>query len=534
MTPVTPSTITPTRRNLHLENLEGVLLSAAAATAVFLLQWRYGFNWSDEGWLWYISQRTSLGQVPVRDVFSYDPGRYYWSAAIFKLLGGRGFFEQLVASYLFGMVGLAVAYIALVRVGIQRKWRFALLILLAIVLGYPRHKVYEQALSLICAAGITFVLAVPEERKRWLLYGVATGLAAFIGRNSGLYFALAGVLAFVYLKGVGVRIPTLRTFGALSGGIAIGYAPIFFLMIFVHGFAPAFVRSVLLTPRWSWPLPIPFPWASHIHRLHGLDKFQRVAVSWLCIAVPVSYAITLWKALRSRPSGPQMLALGATMAGIPYLHHGFYHADFGHISQAVVPFVLVAGAFCYVLWTGGRQRKSLVYFAGAYVLILACWLPSEPLVLYLRGALNGPGPMAQVHIYGKNFEVPADQAQVMTVVQQMFRACGGQDGSFYQAPYYPGLYAFLGTRSPTWDVYYLWRRSEQVQKQEIESMDQNRTSLVLINRVASFDRPIWLTIDSTNPLLPQYISQRYDRIPADLPVNFEIRVLPGSCGVVAK
>jgi hypothetical protein len=31
--------------------------------AVFVLQWRYGFLWSDEGWLWYIGQRTALGQA---------------------------------------------------------------------------------------------------------------------------------------------------------------------------------------------------------------------------------------------------------------------------------------------------------------------------------------------------------------------------------------------------------------------------------------------------------------------------------------
>jgi hypothetical protein len=532
---VTTRAITPPLRTALIANLEGALLAAAAASVVFLLQWHYGFNWSDEGWLWYISQRTSLGQVPVRDVFSYDPGRYYWSAAIFKLLGGRGFFEQLVASYLFGIVGLAVAYIALVRAGVPRGWRIALLILLALVLGYPRHKVYEQTLSLLCASGITYVLSAPEKLKRWFLYGFATGLAAFIGRNSGLYFAFAGLLALAYLKSVGARIPALHTLGTWLGGIALGYSPIFFMMIFVHGFAPAFVRSVLLTPRWSWPLPIPFPWASHIRRLHGLDKLQRFAVSWLCIAVPVSYAITVWKGLRTRPSGPQLLALGATFAGIGYLHHGFYHADFGHISQAVGPFVLVAGAVCSTLWIGGERRRALLYFAAGYLLILLCWLPSEPLVMHFRGkVLSDPGPVAEIEMYGKKFEVYAEQAQVMNAVQGMFRACGDRDGSFFEAPYYPGLYAFLGTRSPSWDVYYLWPRSEQVQKQEIESLEQNRTSLVLMNRVASFDRPTWLTIDSTNPLLPKYIEEHYQRIPMELPVNFEIDVLPGSCGVGPK
>jgi len=166
---VTTPASTRMGRPVFLANIEGALLGTAAASLVFLLQWRYGFNWADEGWLWYISQRVILGQVPIRDVFCYDPGRYYWSAAIFKVLGGDGFFEQLVANYLFGIVGLAVAYIAMARVGIKRGWRFGILVLLAIVLGYPRHKVYEQTLSLISAAGIGFVLARPERLNSWFL-----------------------------------------------------------------------------------------------------------------------------------------------------------------------------------------------------------------------------------------------------------------------------------------------------------------------------------------------------------------------------
>ena len=518
----------------RLAIIESILLAAAAASVVFALQWRYGFILSDEGWLWYISQRVYLGQVPVRDIFSYDPGRYYWSAAIFKLLGGDGLFEQLVANYLFGIIGLSAAYLAMARIGIRRGWRLGILILLAFVLGYPRHKVYEQALSLISAAGITFVLAAPEKPKRWFLYGIATGLAAFIGRNSGLYFAVAGTLAFLFLKITRTRIDTLRTFGSFSGGIALGYSPIFFMLISIRGFGPAFLSSVLLTPRWSWPLPIPFPWHSHTRGVHGLDLTQVRAIAWLCVAVPVSYAITVWKSIRIRPSGPQILALGASLAGIPYLHHAFYHADFGHIAQGVVAFVLVAGAVCSVLWTGGKRRWSLACFAATSLLIVLAWLPMEPRFLYWRMGWNAPGSIAEVKISGKSFKVPIEQARLMNTVQAAFRACGGGDGSFFEAPYYPGLYAFLGTRSPTWDVYFLWPRDEQRQQEEIRTLEQNRTSLILMNRQVSYNRPVWLAIGTTNPLLTKYILDHYPRVPSSLPEDFEVEVLPGSCGLSAK
>ena len=140
---------------------EALLLSAAVSLTVFSLQWRYGFNLGDEGWLWYISQRTALGDVPLRDFFSYDPGRYYWSAAVFKLLGRTGFFEQLLANYLFAIVGSALAYLAMFRAGLSRSWRISILLLLGIVLGFPRHKIYEQTLSLIAVAAIAFLFAAP-------------------------------------------------------------------------------------------------------------------------------------------------------------------------------------------------------------------------------------------------------------------------------------------------------------------------------------------------------------------------------------
>ena len=205
----------------YVPYLEAALLSVAAATFVFLIQWRYGFNWGDEGWLWYISQRVTVGEVPIRDVFSYDPGRYYWSAGIFKILGRNGFFEQLLANYLFGIFGLAITYVSMSAARMTRAWRVSILVLLAVVLGFPRHKVYEQTLSLVAAAATALVLTSPEKLKRWFLYGIATGLAAFIGKNSGLYFAVAAILAFVILRLSGARLNVIRVCACLSGGIIV-------------------------------------------------------------------------------------------------------------------------------------------------------------------------------------------------------------------------------------------------------------------------------------------------------------------------
>ncbi|MGH9516381.1 MAG: hypothetical protein ACRD3P_11985 [Terriglobales bacterium] len=513
----------------YLAYLEAVMVSAAAATLVFLIQWRYGFNWGDEGWLWYISQRVNLGEVPIRDVFSYDPGRYYWSAVIFKILGRDGFFEQLLANYLFGIFGLAITYVSMSAAGVTRAWRVSILVLLAVILGFPRHKVYEQTLSLVAAAGITFLLTRPEKLKRWFVYGVATGLAAFIGKNSGLYFVIAFFLTFLVLRMSGTTASVVRIFGSLCAGIIIGYSPMLLMAVYFHGFASAFWQSVILTRNWSWSVPIPFPWSSHAHALRGLDLAQWRAASWLCVAVPLTYAFIFWRGLRHRAQRPEALALGASIAGIPYLNHAFHQADFPHIAQGVVPFVVAVGVFCYFLWIRDRRRWSVALLAALYFLVLACWLPMEPLVQHLRTKAFAPQTLARIELGDRKFEVPVQQAEVMQIVQTVFRSCGGTEGGFFEAPFYPGLYAFLRTRAPSWDTDFFWPRNEYRQQQEIGALIQNRTSLLLINKDAMFDGHQWLKIAATNPILAQYLHETYQRASTKLPGGFELDVLPGSC-----
>lgn len=510
---------------------EAVLLSAAVSITVFALQWRYGFNLGDEGWLWYISQRTALGEVPLRDFFSYDPGRYYWSAAVFKLLGRNGFFEQLLANYLFAIIGLAAAYFVMIRAGLARSWRVAILLLLGIVIGFPRHKIYEQTLSLICVAAIAWVFAAPQKLRRWLALGVVIGVAAFVGRNSGIFCAIAAVVAFLVLR-VRRDGPTLlRALGAMAAGVVIGYSPMIFMVVAVPGFAGRFYQSVLLTPRWSWSLPVPFPWRLHLRGLHGVDRLQARAVSWLCVAVPAMYAYLLGRAVRSKIElhPVEWLPVAASATGIGFLVHAFYTADFFHIAQGTVPFVVAAGALSCHLWRTSGRQWSLIVFVGSLFLALACWLPMEPLVQHLRARRDSPGGEVGINLGGRFFEVPAAQAGLMNTMAAAFRDCGPRDGGFMVAPYYPGLYAFLNTRAPLWDTYFLWPRSDQEQQGYIESLERAGTGLVLLNAEFAINGREGLELIHTNPKLVAYVTTRYQASDVKLPGGFQLYYSPEEC-----
>jgi hypothetical protein len=510
---------------------EAVLLSTVVSLVVFSLQWRYGFNLGDEGWLWYISQRTALGDVPLRDFFSYDPGRYYWTAGVFKLLGRSGFFEQLLANYLFAIIGLALAYLAMSRAALSRTWRIAILLLLGIVLGVPRHKIYEQTLSLIAVAAIAFLFAAPQKLKRWLLLGIVVGLAAFVGRNSGIFCAIAALVAFLMLR-LRREGPLLSpVLGAMAAGVIIGYSPMIFMVVAVHGFAARFYQSVLLTPRWSWPLPVPFPWHVHLRGLYGMDLLQARAVSWLCAAVPATYAYLLWRGVRSKAEldGAEWLSVAASAAGGGFLIHAFYTSDFFHIAQGVVPFVVAAGAFSSHLWRKSARQWSLMVFFGLALVVLASWLPMEPLVQHLRIEDRAPASVQQISIDGRFFEVPAPQAGLMNSVATAFHHCGPRDGGFMAAPYYPGLYAFLNTRAPFWDTYFLWPRSDQVQQAYIEALQRDRTELILLNPESAMNGRESLELVRTNPKLVAYITTHYERSDTKLPDGFELYYSSQEC-----
>src|SRR5436309_12962188 len=102
-----------------------VLLAAALAGGLYLLQGRIDFNVADEGFLWEGVVLTAHGKVPLRDFYSYDPGRYLWAAAWAKLLG-EGILALRLSTALFQAGGLFCGLLAARRV-FPRAWQLALI-----------------------------------------------------------------------------------------------------------------------------------------------------------------------------------------------------------------------------------------------------------------------------------------------------------------------------------------------------------------------------------------------------------------------
>ncbi|HTA65747.1 MAG TPA: hypothetical protein VK753_09590 [Xanthomonadaceae bacterium] len=492
---------------------EAIGLALLLSAAVFILQWRYGFNWADEGWLWYVSQRVHFGQMSIRDFFGYDPGRYLWSAAWFKALDGDGLFEQRLANSCFGIIGLAAAYAAMAAAQIRRPLRIATLVLLAIALGFPQHKIYEQSLSLIGVAVLAHALFRPELARRWFLVGLATAIAAIIGRNSGVYFAIGSWLGLLAASCLPYSGKTLRGLHAWVAGTALGYAPMLAWFAIDPRFRAAMIASILFTPQWQLPLPIPFPWRV-AQTVDSTAAMQATAVGWLCIAVIATYAaagVGVVRTLaRKLPADRLSLLEAASLCiGLPYLHQAFDRADFSHIAQGILPAFLVAA----VRFQRDPSVISRSASATLACLALLAWIPSEPRVAAHLAFRRDPGSLVHFAMDGRDFILDRDQARVLQLSRTAFERCGAGPGQFVAMPHYPGILAYLHAASPYWELYYLYHRTPAFQQTEISAMRAQQTKVALINRRATVDGRDDLRIERTNPLLVGYIRDHFQRLP---------------------
>jgi hypothetical protein len=244
--------------------------------------------------------------------------------------------------------------------------------------------------------------------------------------------------------------------------------------------------------------------------------------------VPLTYALLILLLPRlgsiSDPSGERRLAYGASIAGVPYLFHGFSYATFGHLSQATLPFVVASIAFSAYLFKIGRHCLSLGVLLGLTGLVLACWLPREPIVEYLRARDR----FAPIEIQNSRFLLPRADVQLMRAAQVAFDGCGARDGSFLAPPDFPAVYAFLRARSPFWEVYFiLFRlpRSEESETRHIDALIQNRTALIMLTPADERGMRV------VYPRLLDYILTHYQRINTAAPnEDFQLYHIPQACG----
>lgn len=503
-----------------------LVLAAAPVASSFVFSHRVGLNLSDEGYLWVGAREVARGKVPLRDVQSYDPGRYYWTAAWFRLLGDDGLSALRAASAAFYACGLTLGLLALRRLG--GSWWVAALVAspLLALWAYPRHKLFEPALAL-AAVWLAVRLVERPTLRRHVEAGLGTGLAICFGKNHGLYWLVAFALWIPWTSFRAETHPAgqLRArFAAFGGGLLLGTLPLLALALLAPGFAGAMVRDIadILGRGTNLRLPIPWPW-SPVPVASALDAWSRVGTAsgflLLAAALP-SAALALGWGLRRRVGLPACVPLAAACVGIPYAHHAFDRADLPHLAQAIAPWILAAVALPWALRPGWARR-----FAGLGLVVVigisaAALIPVQPA---LRWRLE-PDQWQSVRLGGEELLLPRETASLLQALVTSLGDTLPEASVVAILPDLPGLYPLLGLRPPMRTLYPRILPESEPRQRELElAIRRAGVEWVVLGDPKPDGRPD-LRFRNTHPLLWRALQRDFHPVPVDgLPPHYEVR-----------
>lgn len=512
-----------------------VVLSALMVAVAFLLQGDTGFNLADEGYLWYGTIQTALGQVPVRDFQSYDPGRYYWGALWFKLLQNDGILALRLSQAVFQFMGLTLGLLLLRR--LFGSW-ISLISAATILVRwmFPTWKIYEPVI-LVAAIYFAVLLIEQPSRVRHLAAGIFVGLAAFFGRNHGLYCGVAFVLLVLYFGWTSGKRVLGKRFAALTIGIVIGYLPMLLMMALVPGFFTAFVTDILyiLKNGTNLPLPVPWPWR-HQYQLPGWrESIHRATVGTLFLAFPIFYVFAFVRIFSKRAVRLQPVFIASAFVGVTYLHYTFDRPQLYYLAWTIPPFIL--GLLALTASFSGQVRSKVTIAklsVLAVVSIAALEMAQEnyftikiksfgktKLIGRFAGdftqAMNAQG-LVKTDVRGDSLWVLSDTAGMIEDVRAIDQYLIKSDEKILVAPYLPGLYVILGRQSPVWEIYFLLPRALEQEEAMVHDLDSKHVEWALVCNYYMDDRPE-LQFGSTHGRLWNYLVTNFETVPSNLDRN---------------
>ena len=497
----------------RLDVLVIVLLSLALAVGCFWVQGDIDLNLADEGQLWYVTTRTALGDVPLRDIRSYDPGRYYWGAAWFKLLG-PGIISLRISTTFVQALGLIFGLLTLRRV-VRRWWLLAILGVLLLAWMYPVYKAYESATVLALVWLAVRLLEAPTPVRHFAA-GVGIGLAAFVRVDHGLYSTAAFVLLILF-RALRERKVTARDLGAAAAGIVVGYSPMLVMLVAVPGFFGGLVEHVAYLVRivaWNGTAnlakPVPWPWVVSAD-LPALERLHQICVGALFMAVPTLYLLAAVGVVRSPGDDTpgRQLVLAAGFVGVMYAQYTFARPDLEHLAQSFHPLVILVTGLVATLGPRLRARAPAVLLPLVVGLSWLTVVVKSPVYLWATEVRN---PYVQVRVADDMLWMHPGIAGLLDRVRLTADAVLAPGERILVVPHWPAFYVLLGRESPLWETYFIFPEPEERQRRMIDDLERRNVTAVLISDLV-MDSRADLHFGRTHPLVYRHLLERYDKIP---------------------
>jgi len=300
----------------------------------------------------------------------------------------------------------------------------ALLTLIGCVLVlwmFPRYKFFEHSLAMMAVYLAARLLENPGLGRHFVA-GLFVGLAAFFGRNHGLYCGLGFLLVILLLHWKRrSELPLLKNLAVWSGGILLGVSPLLAMLFFVPGFAASFFRSLVdfvplsLSILWPWQLP---------EGAHGTLWLGTIGIFVCYIALAVAYPLGLLAAWFTKPEplASRSVLIASVCVGVFYSHHVWGRADHNHLVQGIHPLLLGLLAAPVALGWGTKGVRARAIWIGVVSITVVVALVGfqRPLGAFGLGPLGGV-PYEQYDLRGDTLRIPVTTARRFAAVEAVVR-----------------------------------------------------------------------------------------------------------------
>ena len=492
--------------------LATICLATFACTGVlYWLTRNAGYNFADEGYLWYGVIQTRSGRVPIRDFRAYDPGRYVWGA-LWTFILGSGLASLRFANYL--VVFLAVALSSYLVWRASNSIQVALIAVVILLLWIrPIHKIIDCTMPLFSI--YLMHLMITENAVNginfWLIF---LGLTWFLGLNHFLY-NLVATLAVILMMAIGlIPVDPLDWFPWV-GYLGIGLTPMIIFLL-IPGTLKAYHRKKIIkilrrgTTNLKLPIPLPF----QKRKPAGTD-FKNEIRSHLTILVPASYISWI---LFNLPGADHWRAdlFACGLIGLCYLNQYFSRADLNHLTQALPPFVLGL-LLCF-------NSTALGILVVTSLLFLTFLFAVQPWYEYLHQSKFGR-ECALVQMGPSKVWLSQSDADRFEHIQTLILEHTKPSEAVFIAPLMVGIYPALGLKIPHYDNFPVYPSSFQEQTQMIQEIESTDVKLAFIQNV-SLDGREDLRFENTHPKVWEHIQANMSSLTTDqnLPTSFHFFV----------
>ena len=477
-------------------------------------------DFADEGFLWYGVQQLLKGQVPLRDFQAYDPGRYYWCAGVFSLLG-QGLMNLRLAAGLFQFTALSFGLLALRRVSAHPLFLLVSGLLSAGFMLIP-CRYFDSGMALVA---VFFAVRLVERPSgpRHLQAGVFTGLAFFFGLNHGLYALAAFSALSLYLRFKGCVPSAARALPFFLSGLGIGLAPLVAMFLAIPGFWGSYgERLAVMASNYrggkiNVSYPIVWPWSVSWDQVslrlptlwaRVLEFSNRFSTGVLFVFVIIYYlvSILLLARLAKIQQRPRALFVASVFVGYFYVGHIFSRCDINYLGEGVFP----VWAGLLALWAFSRPAALKRTVLGLVVLFAAAGFLSAGLLNTVTfKSLVPKGGMTWYPVGKDRIWVLHSDAEYMDSVKALVSRYVKPEEPVLLAPLLTTFYCLLGKESPVHELYFVIALSRAMQERTVRQLEEKKVRWAIVADL-SVDNHLEQALSHSHPLLWKYLMDHFE------------------------